>query len=272
LDLLKPSYASGYAKNASQSAHPKLWDGLVGAWMPSLGVTGETLRDVSGNGNHGTLVWDGIFGMNPAQSWGAGEKGTHLTFDGVNDYVNIGDKISAPKNLSIFSWVKCDNTSYFPILTKGMGVVGAREYMLFVFSGSIGAVVAHEPTGDVDALYGSAIGTNKWFYLGMTWDGSVLSVYRNGKLDASVSTSIPFIDDRSSELRIGRNAHNIFANGKITNTSIYNRALSPQEIKQLYVDSLAPFRRKQRVSVAVPAGIQFKPYWAKQSTQISGLL
>jgi hypothetical protein len=46
VDLLKPSYATGYAKNASQSAHPNLWDGLVGAWMPSLGVTGETLRDV----------------------------------------------------------------------------------------------------------------------------------------------------------------------------------------------------------------------------------
>ena len=250
MDLLKPSYASGYAKNASQSAHPNLWDGLVGAWMPSLGVTGKTLRDVSGNGNHGTLTF-----MAAASDWVATSKGLALDFDGVNDYVNIGDKISAPKNLSIFSWVKCDNTFYFPIVSKGIGAVGQREYQLWVYQGAIGGGVAHEPTGDVDVVYGSVIGTNKWFYLGMTWDGSVLSVYRNGKLDASVLTSIPFIDDRSSTLKIGLNQNNIFANGKITNTSIYNRALSPSEIKHLYVDSLAPFRTKKRTVVRVPAAI-----------------
>ncbi len=216
--------------------------------MPSLGVTGETLRDVSGNGSHGTLT-----NMDAATDWVATSKGLALDFDGSDDYVSIGDKISAPEKLSIFSWVNCNNTSYFPIVTKGIGAVGEREYFLAVVGGDTVAAVAHEPTAYVDALYGSAISTNKWFYLGMTWDGSILSVYKDGKLDATVSTSIPAIDNRTSDLRIGRNAHNIYGNGKATNTSIYNRALSPTEIKQLYVDSLAPFRKKQRVSVAVPA-------------------
>jgi hypothetical protein len=41
---------------------------------------------------------------------------------------------------------------------------------------------------------------------------------------------------------------------------IYNRALSPAEITQLYADSLAPFRlRDRRAFVAVPA-VGFIPY------------
>ena len=83
MDLLKPSYASGYAKNASQSAHPNLWDGLVGAWMPSLGVTGETLRDVSGNGNHGTLT-----NMDAASDWVGTSKGLALDYTGGNQRVS----------------------------------------------------------------------------------------------------------------------------------------------------------------------------------------
>jgi len=37
----------------------------------------------------------------------------------------------------------------------------------------------------------------------------------------------------------------------MNSTLVHNRALSPQEIQELYVDSLAPFRRK-----AKPIGYQ----------------
>ena len=65
-----PSYKQGFARCAAESDKPDLWTGLPGLWMPSLGVTGDTLRDISGYGNHGTLT-----NMDPATDWVMTEKG-----------------------------------------------------------------------------------------------------------------------------------------------------------------------------------------------------
>ena len=80
-----PSFSSGFARSAGESAHTGLWKGLVGAWVPALGPTGETLRDVSGHHNHGTLDAD----MDPATDWVMTEHGAVLDFDGTNDDVVI---------------------------------------------------------------------------------------------------------------------------------------------------------------------------------------
>ena len=67
-----PSYKSGYARSAAESSVPHLWDGLKGLWMPTLGRTGLTLRDVSGNRNHGTLT--------NGPTWVPGPNGTVIDF------------------------------------------------------------------------------------------------------------------------------------------------------------------------------------------------
>ena len=67
--LIRPTH-SRFARG-SLSKRPNLWKGLVGCWKPSLGVTGiNTLRDVSGFGNHGTMngsmtIDDWVIGGNP---------------------------------------------------------------------------------------------------------------------------------------------------------------------------------------------------------------
>ena len=78
----------------------------------------------------------------------------------------------------------------------------------------------------------------------------------------------------SSPLHIGEYdfSGNRSVKADFSSVYIYQRAINNAEVKQLYVDSLAPFRTKKRTVVRVPAGITFKPYWAKQSTQVSGLL
>ena len=98
--------------------------------------------------------------------------------------------------------------------------------------------------------------------------------FADAKRYGSSNISSAMGDINSGEpARFGINVANLYeTNSSFASVLIYKRAISDTEIKHLYVDSLAPFRKKQRVSVAVPAGIQFKPYWAKQSTQVAGLL
>jgi len=72
---------------------------LVGAWAPSVSQWGGTiLRDLSGQGNHGTLT-----NMDPATDWVTSGGYGALDFDGSDDLVTT-NLLSLP-NLHQFSFV-----------------------------------------------------------------------------------------------------------------------------------------------------------------------
>ena len=278
--ISKPSYQSGYARNASESENPKLWDGLVGAWMPSLGVTGETLRDVSGNGNHGTLT-----GMDAASDWVATSKGLALEFDGSDDRVLAGD-LETLDNMSIQFTVRVNsNPGSFRGFLGAVGYTGQDYDSGFNLDMGSASTTAFETLSFEGGIRRVSFGTNLmvssvdfgvWCNMCLVVSSSEITLFLNGVKESSAtrlnnSTSTIGMND----FVIGKRPYsgvNTCVEADFANVSVYNRVLSLQEIKQLQVDPLAPFRKKQRVSVAVPAGITFKPYWAKQSTQISGLL
>ena len=261
--IIKPSYQAGYARNASESENTNLWDGLVGAWMPSLGVTGDTLKDVSGNGNHGTLT-----NMDAATDWVATSKGLALGFDGTDDHVVIptfGRDLTSQATVScIFRPVVVDSTwrkaIIQPYSTSWSNPyyrwqIGTYQNRLFCgFNVNNNYFTGHLPDTDI------ASSGNVYHVVG-TFKNGVIRLFVNGisknQADkSSIATTI--ISGVTDEVCIGRDAsyfNQERLNGNVYQASIYNRALSPQEIKQLYVDSLAPFRKKQRVSVAVPAAV-----------------
>lgn len=51
-----PSFRQGMARSAVEAEHPELWQGLRALWVPGAGVTGNTLYDLSGFRNNGTLT------------------------------------------------------------------------------------------------------------------------------------------------------------------------------------------------------------------------
>jgi hypothetical protein len=250
LDLLKPSYASGYAKNASQSAHPNLWDGLVGAWMPSLGVTGETLRDVSGNGNHGTLT-----NMDAATDWVATSKGLALDFGGSPNYVNFSsiDLKLNPDAISFVFWFKgSDPRSVLRIQSLNQN----SPYIVPIWGSTYRFIQSNNGLNGPSSP--AALRDGKWHHCAAVYDRNKFYGYY---LDGSVSNNttsgynqlLPTNFTSTQMFRWWNN--NEYSVGKFASGSIYNRALSPTEIKQLYVDSLAPFRTKKRTVVRVPAAI-----------------
>ena len=252
--IIKPSYQSGYARNASESENPQLWDGLVGAWMPSLGVTGETLRDVSGNGNHGTLT-----NMDAASDWVATSKGLALDFDGTagsTDHV-VTQTIKHGVSNGDFTW----SIWFYPTTSRPSGstingICGIESYS---------PVFGWSPNGFNNQLgyywggwkgFGVYPSLNSWNHGVMTRKNGVITGYLDGKIGSS--SNLQSNSMNNGRLVIGRSGVNYAPDpfgGRLTNFIFHNRALSPQEIQTLYVDSLAPFRKKQRVSVAVPAAV-----------------
>ena len=273
----KPSYATGYARNASESANPNLWKGLVGAWMPSFGVTGGTLKDVSGNGNDGTLT-----NMDAASDWVATSKGLALDFDGVNDYVDFGNVLNLSK-ITISTWFKPKSLSGRQFLI-GKWENGKRSYQISLNqsgfpAGTISSAIS------TDGQLGTAVecnvnsvitSTSKYYHICMTANGNSLTTYVDGKQGNSVIAGSPY-SSGNAYLALGTilffsNTSPLSpANATIANATIYNRALSPTEIKQLYLNPSAPFLRKQQ-TVGISTAQAFNPYWGNQATQLAGTL
>ena len=129
------------------------------------------------------------------------DNGGVLSFDGANEYIDYGDIHSGLNNISVFSWVNPSSLSEEPILIKGMGAVGNREFGLYILSNKCYAAVGDESIQDIDSVSGSTVlSASTWYNLGMVWNGSTLKVYVNGSEDGSVATSVSSgeVEDRSS--------------------------------------------------------------------------
>ncbi|PJB49915.1 MAG: hypothetical protein CO102_02540, partial [Candidatus Brennerbacteria bacterium CG_4_9_14_3_um_filter_43_9] len=150
--------------------------GLVGYWdMDQMG--GITATDKSGNGNTGTLTggpkWAG--GVQPFSGGKAG--GGALQFDGLNDYVSIGN-VGIPANgpatiLGWFYWKQLatgsTNKSLYSILYQH--TANNKLYIVTSPNGS-----SYFP-GFTPALY-------TWYYIALTYSGnsSTAKLYVNGVL------------------------------------------------------------------------------------------
>jgi len=255
----QPSYAAGYAKSASESAHPNLWDGLVGAWMSSLGVTGDTLRDVSGNGNHGTLT-----NMDAATDWVTTSKGLALDFDGIGDHASIPDSPVFKLGFSDFSafaliyYRRGINTDDCIFEFRGNGG-GFSSWVWFINSSDRLQVWRPGLTSQsTDALV-----ENKWHHLGIVRKNNIVTFFIEAK-DSGTSDWTQNADSDSSGIRIAtRNDTSNSLNAELHSAQLYNRALSPDEIKQLYVDPLAPFRQRRSIPFGITAAPSFNNWYAR---------
>lgn len=221
--------------------------------------SGTIWKDLSGNGNDGTLV-NGV-GHN-TDSQGA------MLFDGVNDYCEIINRnelleFQPTKALTLSVWFKTSTTAVGGAIISNM--ISAAPYSGYDlwFNGSnqmalhlISSWSTDATKVKVDYAYSNFL--NKWVNMTVTYDGScpttlpsMLSstdfyingnLYTTGKAEGSVGvdgfnasdTSISY--SVSQRFRVAsRWSSNTFSQGSSITTSgalVYNRKLVESEIKQ----------------------------------------
>ena len=204
---------------------------LVGLWHFDEGE-GTTTVDSSGYGNNGTLVNGPV--------WHDGKVGNNaLSFDGVDDYVDCsqGTNLNITDAITIEAWVYPTASSYDQwdaILAKG-----GSSYRLHMHDNQfdLGLSIVGQPNQNLDA--GSVFVQNQWTHVAGTYNGTIMKIYINGTLANSIAVS-GAIKTNDYPLWIGDNSQvpDRYFNGLIDEVTIYNRALSAEEIKSDYKEGV----------------------------------
>jgi len=199
-------------------------------------------KDLSGNGNDGI-----IYGAKCVN----GKFGKALRFDGVDDYVDCGNRlIYNLETFSLVAWVKdvTDINQHQAVITKGEGTTMSFNLMIYrnghAYYPRKAVVVFNDGSSYFDVASTTDIGGETgWFFLVGTYDGSALKIYVNGVEENSRSTTATPATT-SEKLIIGARDNEgtleCYMNGIIDEVRIYNRALSEEEIRALYERGVAP--------------------------------
>ncbi|MCA9359602.1 LamG domain-containing protein [Candidatus Nomurabacteria bacterium] len=217
-----------------------LASGLVGHWtfdgpdMDLFNSSAEVL-DISGNDNHGN--W-----LNHATTTTIGKIGQAIEFDGVDDYVYKSSNSSLDIEGGEYTF------SAWAYMTKD---TGADQHVLVQNPSSGNGVELKYDYGndswqfnfrDGSATWKYGIFTqdnvelNRWYHIVGVRDSVGAKVYVDGVLGATAESATGN-NTFSNDTSIGRSNYTAargYFNGKIDDARIYNRALSADEVVQLY--------------------------------------
>ena len=190
--------------------------------------SGTTWTDLSGNGNNGTLA--GGVGYSSSN-------GGSLTFDGTNDGINCGTNavLNVGNNITANAWFYVNsNSSYQPIVSKVLSDA-SLGWEFANSNGSIRLTFRPSATQVNLAIGGGLLVIGNWYMGTMTYDNTTARIYLNGVQVGSTTSGGPVTLNSTQPLQIGtRGIGPNWYNGNIAQVSIYNRALTPQEIQQNY--------------------------------------
>lgn len=217
--------------------HP-LSKGLVGCWLFNEG-SGQKYYDLSLYGNHGTQSTKAY-----APKWTSGKFGKGLKLDGSDDFLNCGydASLNITNAITFEVWVNPDGfASYNYIFAKRTG--SDAQWSLFLGWSQL-KIGWYDGAWKMRATAAGTISATGWQHVVFTWDGATSMIYIDGISKTHTGDSISFLPYPSSPLKIGQNGVGTagrYFNGRMDYFRIYNRALSPSEIKYSYRHPFAMF-------------------------------
>lgn len=219
-------------------------NGLV-AWFPFNGNT----NDESGNGNNAinegaNLTSNRFDQTNSAYDFDL----NNASFSKKNDQISIPyNSVYNSNLLSVSIWLQ--PRSYYwtgnalhwsiPICRYENGSFSNTIWGVKYTDISVSAFIRNSVNSHLTVENSQTLNLNNWSNIIFTYDGSVLKLYINGVLKSQVAGQISNINSNvKSGITIGEfnesNGYWYYTDGKIDDVGIWNRALSQQEITNVY--------------------------------------
>jgi hypothetical protein len=218
----------------SRHEFSSLRQGLVFAACPSLGASGLLLVDRSGRNANGTLT-----NMGGQSVWQPVAGAPAVTFDGTNDFSVSSDRTGLSGNVpwSVAFWVYSSATSGTVLYSGGGSAAGLGILIRLSASGSM-----LYSAGTTNCTIGNAFDSGKWTHGVFVYPGTVIRetiYYKNGVRLGTVSES----PVNAANVAANYVAQSVwlgsisgtgqFLNGSLDDVRVYNRALTPAEIRLL---------------------------------------
>jgi hypothetical protein len=158
--------------------------------------------------------------------------GKALDFDGVNDYVDCGTlDITGYTAISFAGYIKIDDFNSTQIVLS----------ILHSSNDDIRIVVqpGYLEIGLDDGTYYRVlvdVNLNEWYFVNLTFDGSLLKAYINGQEAGSTAASFDFTT-ASGAINLGQRVGGAFPyDGQMSNAKVFNTALTAAQVADLYLN------------------------------------
>ena len=212
-------------------------DGLVlcldAANKRSYPQTGSVWSDLSGNGYTGTL-------QNAPQFYNYNRG--YFTFNGADESTYFGDILDMGyQSMTICAFVKTSSGGGVIVGKHSLRLNTGRWYLSFTSDGKVRNII-DVGTGGLALDSITDIRNTGWRMITGVWDRSVgRKVYIDDKLESSNSQNSSATNMQNSDpFRVGSGSssngstHGAYFNGDIANVSVYNRALTADEVRRNY--------------------------------------
>lgn len=249
----RPSIEGGFARERAEAAHPDLWDGLLVAYEPVLGMTGDVFFDYA-NVRH----INGTVESYDPTLWLHSEFGWRLQLDGGADFIDLGDNfgIASTDGITVICWVRAATPHNMRLVQKrGTGGFGAQEGWQFSWVNTVswGNTAIEDSAGNFTRINSGQNFTwadGEWHQLVMRYDrpADLISIYKDG-LDQNLAQTAgtPGASNGSRNCTIGCAWNDVstqsqFFDGDVADIRIYDRAVDPAALHRDYnLGPAAPF-------------------------------
>jgi hypothetical protein len=220
--------------------------GPVAHWKFDEG-SGTTAYDSTDNNNDGTLYGEMATSTLGSSGWTSGKHGSALSFDGVDDYVDLGNDLSIEPGVGDFTvglWMKSNQVAdqKYTLFMKGQaGSKGIRlQFDDGVNAGKLLATILDVDSDSVYTVTESTYNDNEWHYVSVVVDrdSSEFKIYVDGSI-AGKPASLSVIGDITNatygwHLGKQRTAYLLYYDGFLDDVRFYSYARTPEEIKLDY--------------------------------------
>jgi type II secretory pathway pseudopilin PulG len=207
-------------------------NGEVGWWKFDEG-TGTITADSSGFGNKGTITGNVVW----LESGCKGGNSACLDFSS-GGFVDFGTSshFSLPGIMTMSAWINLDGSaSTYTIGGRAGASTSLTNYWMDIRSSNTQIYFGgYTPAGAGTYVLGSyTFAPGTWYHLAGVDDGSELKIYVNGREEASGGRADRITNDWSATAGRRGDITNYF-DGKIDDFRLYDRALTEDEVKELY--------------------------------------
>ena len=160
-------------------------------------------------------------------------RGNVLDFDGNNDLVDMGNpaSLNITNQITLEAWIFPRNVfGGRKIITKFGDIAGDDAYNLEVRDGRVQFLLDFG-AGWQNLATGAIINSNQWHHIAATYDGSTMSIYVNGVLEASMNRT-GNIDISASTFKIGGWAGGEFWDGQLEEIRVWDITRSATQIRE----------------------------------------